>query len=418
MELNAEQQQALELMKSGQNVFLRGDAGTGKTAVLNHFIDCDPSRIVSLAPTGLAARNLKNGGMTIHRFLNTLERGFASSRQTVKQYLEAIRCLVIEEISMVRSDLFVRLDGTLRFYTGKDCPFGGIQLVVVGDFYQLPPVVETKERRDLLEQNFGGVFAFEATAWKEAELHNVELRTCHRQTDHEFLDLLRAVRTHADGLDIQLRRLTPYVKRRAPSGSRYLCCYRPDADRLNHCFVERLPTPERIFTGIRKGDYPKSEWPAPMHLKLKSGMRALITANDPDGAYANGDIGEIVIWNDKAVWVDLQRGTRIAVRRHTWFNNDYQLTEQDGVLQLIPVPIGKFVQFPIVPAYAMTIHKAQGQTLDRVHLELGTHPCFASGQLYTALSRVRSLDSLSFSRPLCPADVIVDNRVQRFYGRL
>lgn len=419
MELNEEQLNALELMKSGQNVFLRGDAGTGKTVVINHFIDSDPDRIVSLAPTGLAASNLKYGGMTIHRVLGALSQDWLQTPEKVREYLLSLRSLIIEEISMVRSDLFSRLDHDLRVYTGLNQPFGGVPLVVVGDFYQLPPVVKSKPEKEFLERNMSGIFAFNAPAWKSAEFRNAELKTPHRQTDQEFLRLLRTVRSGDNELEDLLRQLDSRVRREPPPLSRSLCCYRKQADRINYLYVERLLTPGDHYTGKCSGCYPESEWPAPVHLNVKSGMLALLTANDPEGKYANGDIGEVLAcWKD-SIWIRLLRGPEIAVYRHTWFNYDYRIVVQpDGSLKLDSHLIGYFTQFPVLPAYAMTIHKAQGQTLNQVHLELGGRPCFASGQLYTALSRVRNLEDLTMNRPLQVADVLVDEQVQRFYERL
>ena len=419
MYLNTEQQSALELMKSGRNVFLRGDAGTGKTVVINRFVDSDPDRIVSLAPTGLAASNLKHGGMTIHRFLGALSQDWTQDSEKVREYLRSLRSLIIEEISMVRSDLFSRLDHDLRFYTGRDQPFGSIPLVVVGDFYQLPPVVKSKPEKEFLERNMNGIFAFNAPAWKSAEFRNAELKTPHRQTDQEFLNLLRTVRTGAVGLEKQLQRLNSKVRRQPPPLSRSLCCYRKQADSINQAHVERLLTPGEVYIGKHGGYYPEQERPAPMRLKVKAGMRALLTANDPEGRYVNGDVGEVLTcWKD-SIWIRLLRGPKIAVYRHTWFNYDYHIvTQPDGSSKLDSRIVGCFTQFPVLPAYAMTIHKAQGQTLDQVHLELGTRPCFASGQLYTALSRVHSLEELTISRPLQVADVVVDEQVQRFYERL
>lgn len=406
-------------MKSGRNVFLRGDAGTGKTVVINRFVDSDPDRIVSLAPTGLAASNLKHGGMTIHRFLGALSQDWTQDPEKVREYLRSLRSLIIEEISMVRSDLFSRLDHDLRFYTGRDQPFGSIPLVVVGDFYQLPPVVKSKPEKEFLERNMNGIFAFNAPAWKSAEFRNAELKTPHRQTDQEFLNLLRAVRTGAVGLEKQLQRLNSKVRRQPPPLSRSLCCYRKQADSINQAHVERLLTPGEVYIGKHGGYYPEQERPAPMRLKVKAGMRALLTANDPEGRYVNGDVGEVLTcWKD-SIWIRLLRGPKIAVYRHTWFNYDYHIvTQPDGSSKLDSCIVGCFTQFPVLPAYAMTIHKAQGQTLDQVHLELGTRPCFASGQLYTALSRVHSLEELTISRPLQVADVVVDEQVQRFYERL
>ena len=320
---------------------------------------------------------------------------------------------------MVRSDLFSRLDHDLRFYTGRDQPFGGIPLVVVGDFYQLPPVVKSKPEKEFLERNMNGIFAFNAPAWKSAEFRNAELKTPHRQTDQEFLRLLRTVRSGDDELEDQLRQLDLRVSRKPPPLSRSLCCYRKQADWINYLHVERLLTPGGHYTGKCSGCYPESEWPAPMHLNVKSGMLALLTANDPEGWYANGDVGEVLACWDNSIWIQLLRGPGIAVYRHTWCNYDYRIVSQpDGSLKLDSHIIGYFTQFPVLPAYAMTIHKAQGQTLNQVHLELGGRPCFASGQLYTALSRVRNLEDLTLNRPLQVADVVVDEQVRRFYERL
>ena len=419
MELNEEQQNALELMKSGQNVFLRGDAGTGKTVVINRFIDSDPDRIVSLAPTGLAASNLKHGGMTIHRFLGTLSQDWAQAPEKVREYLRSLRSLMIEEISMVRSDLFSRLDQDLRIYTGRNQPFGGIPLIVVGDFYQLPPVAKSKPEQEFLKKNMNGIFAFNAPAWKSAEFQNAELKIPHRQTDQEFLRLLRTVRSGSDELEEQLRQLDSRVRQEPPPLSRFLCCCRQQANDINTAHVDRLLTPGGHYTGKCSGCYPESEWPAPVQLKVKAGMLALLTANDPEGSYVNGDIGEVLVCWDNSIWIQLLRGPGIAVYRHTWFNYDFHIVAQpDGSSKLESHVIGRFTQFPVLPAYAMPIHKAQGQTLDQVHLELGKQPCFASGKLYTALSRVRNLEDLTLDRPLEVADVIVDEQVKRFYETL
>ena len=419
MELNTEQQHALELMKSGQNVFLRGDAGTGKTVVINRFIESDPDHIVSLAPTGLAANNLKHGGMTVHRFLGALSRDWIQNQAKVREFLRSLRSLIIEEISMVRSDLFSQLDHDLRTYTGRDQPFGEIPLIVVGDFYQLPPVVKSEAEQEFLKKSMGGIFAFNTPVWGLAKFQNIELKTPHRQTNQDFLTLLRTVRSGAAGLEEQLRRLDSQVQRQPPPLSRSLCCYRQRADLINQAHVERLLTPEEIYTGTYSGYFPASEWPAPIRLKVKSEMRVLLTANDPQGAYVNGDIGEVLVCGKKFIWIQLLCGRWIDVTRHEWANYDYHIvTQPDGSSKLDSRIVGHFTQFPVLPAYAMTIHKAQGQTLDQVHLELGTRPCFASGQLYTALSRVRNLEDLTLNRPLQVADVVVDEQVRRFYERL
>lgn len=295
MELNAEQKEALALMLSGKNVFLRGDAGTGKTEVINAFIETNPEGIVRLAPTGLAARNLKSGGMTIHRFLKMLERNQQVSPERTRSYLEGVSHLIIEEISMVRSDLFERLDHVLRFCLKRKAPFGGIPVVVVGDFYQLPPVVKTPKEYEFLIKHLHGIFAFDASVWAKADFLNVELKTSHRQTDGEFLMLLRSVRLGTEELDALLPRLNSRVKKLfPPPEARHLCCYRSRAEYINQCFVERVFSPEHFFIGKSDGNYPEEDWPVPISLRVKMGMFVLLTANEAHGDYVNGDLGIVI----------------------------------------------------------------------------------------------------------------------------
>lgn len=420
MELNAEQKEALALMLSGKNVFLRGDAGTGKTEVINAFIETDPEGIVRLAPTGLAARNLKSGWMTIHRFLKMLERNQQVSPERTRSYLEGVSHLIIEEISMVRSDLLAQLDRVLQFCLKRKAPFGGIPIVVVGDFYQLPPVVKTQKEYEFLIKNLYGIFAFDAPVWSKADFLNVELKTSHPQTDGEFLRLLRSVRLGTEDLDTLLPWLNSRVKKLFPHPeARHLCCYRSRAEYINQCFMERVLSPEHFFTGKCDGNYPEEDWPVPISLRVKMGMFVLLTANEAHGDYVNGDLGIVIAWEPDYICVNLLRGPCVMVARNTWLNYEYSIgITPSGDPRLNTRIIGSFTQFPILPAYAMTIHKAQGQTLDHVHLDLPPRPCFASGQLYTALSRVRKLEDLSLSRPIRRSDINVSEHVRCFYERI
>ena len=434
MELNAEQKEALALMLSGENVFLRGDAGTGKTEVINAFIETNPEGIVRLAPTGLAARNLKLGGMTIHRFLKMLERNQPTihrflkmlernqqvSPERTRSYLEGVSHLIIEEISMVRSDLLAQLDRVLQFCLKRKAPFGGIPIVVVGDFYQLPPVVKTQKEYEFLIKNLHGIFAFDAPVWAKADFLNVELKTSHRQTDGEFLRLLRSVRLGTEDLDTLLPWLNSRVKKLFPHPeARHLCCYRSRAEYINQCFMERVLSPEHFFTGKCDGNYPEEDWPVPISLRVKMGMFVLLTANEAHGDYVNGDLGIVIAWEPDYICVNLLRGPCVMVARNTWLNYEYSIgITPSGDPRLNARIIGSFTQFPVLPAYAMTIHKAQGQTLDHVHLDLPPRPCFASGQLYTALSRVRKLEDLSLSRPIRRSDIHVSEHVRCFYERI
>ncbi len=399
-------------MEAGENIFLHGEAGTGKTAVINEFIGLNREQVISLAPTGMAARNLQYGGMTLHRFLQLFER----AGDEMDRLLAIAKTIVIEEISMVRSDLLDALDQQLRRVAVYRRPFGGLQVVAVGDFYQLPPVVKTREEECFLQRNHGGIFAFETAAWKAAGFKSVCLKTIHRQNDPEFLALLRAIRNCPADLRQQLRRYDTRLHRDPSPQARRLCCSRVVTAHINRRILKELCTPRQTFLGVCKGLYPQREWPTELMLELKFDMFVLILANDPGGGYVNGDLGWITNMDERVVCVELQRGGQVWIGRHKWDNYEYELEEnEDGENRLIQRTVGYFEQLPIAPAYAMTIHKSQGQTLDQVHLVLGKRSCFAHGQLYTALSRARSLDSISVSRPLEFADIIVDERVTRFY---
>ena len=373
----------------------------------------------SIGSDRLAARNLKSGGMTIHRFLKMLERNQQVSPERTRSYLEGVSHLIIEEISMVRSDLLARLDRVLQFCLKRKAPFGGIPIVVVGDFYQLPPVVKTQKEYEFLIKHLYGIFAFNAPVWSKADFLNVELKTSHRQTDGDFLRLLRSVRLGTEELDALLPWLNSRVKLFPHSEARYLCCYRSRAEHINQCFVESVLSPEHFFTGKCDGNYPEEDWPVPISLRVKMGMFVLLTANEAHGDYVNGDLGIVIAWELDYICVNLLRGPLVMVARNTWLNYEYSIgITPSGDPRLNARIIGSFTQFPILPAYAMTIHKAQGQTLDRVHLDLPPRPCFASGQLYTALSRVRKLEDLSLSRPIRRSDVNVSEHVRCFYERI
>ena len=412
--LNSEQRAAVNLMDAGENVFLYGDAGTGKTVVINSFVEKHPGRVICLAPTGLAAQNLKHGGMTIHRFINKLD----CSREEMSRLPEKTKAIVIDEISMVRSDLLSDLDQGLRNVGDRRRPFGGIPVVAVGDFYQLPPVVESLDVEQYLQRKFGGVFAFETAAWKEADFNGLRLQTMHRQTAPEFLALLRAVRDCSPDLRRQFQEIDFRLCRQPSPQARRLCCSRAIAANVNQTMVKKLSTPGKAFYGSCSGIFPKRDWPTENELIVKYDMFVLILANDPEGKYANGDTGLIAGIDDSGVCVQLQRGGQVWLKRHEWQNYDYKLNEENGECRLVQTVIGSYWQLPIAPAYAMTIHKSQGQTLEQLHLTLGHRPCFAHGQLYTALSRARSLDGITSSRSLELADVIVDERVSKFYERI
>lgn len=430
--LGEEQERALELMLLGRNVFLTGAAGTGKSAVVREFQRRYKGRLACLAPTGLAARAID--GETVHRFFQffndaTLEDSFIASGFYRKCRL--VDAILIDEVSMLRADVFQAIDGKLRQATGlSHVPFGGKQIIVVGDFFQLGPVREDAGVEAFLLTRFSGVHAFNAEAWNDARFVIVSLNRVYRQRDQETMATLNAIRTG----DL----FCPSLTRHDGSPSSYVDllnaqCYRPDANdpraitlcatryvtgAINNQAVERLRSAMVVYRGDVDGEFPPEDLPTDNELTVKLGERVMVLANDPDGAYANGDIGVVVAMNEprREVAVCLERGNRlVTVGRYRWGNLAYESC--DGEQTLRRRPIGWFHQLPLAPAYAITIHKSQGQTFDAVRLELDVNGCFAPGQLYTALSRCVTLRSLYLNRPIQMRDCVVDPAVLEFERR-
>ena len=437
MNLNPEQRCALNAMCAGENIFLTGYAGTGKSAVINAFIQQKPSNLVCLAPTGLAARNLAEA-MTIHRCFNLptgiaypLERNNMSPSQA--DFLRTIKTVLIDEISMVRSDVFMAIEELLRHHApaeNQGKPFGGRQIIVVGDFYQLPPVVPAEKLEEYLDEQLDGIFAFNTSAWRAAGFRCIKLSHVHRQVDEFYINFLNEVRYLGPKLFSYLR----YVNQQAVSDSQtekgndgiFLCCTRKVANNINIRALSELSDSGVLFKGRIQGCFPKDELPVAEKLLIKRGARVMIygNCNSPGIAlhaqYVNGDIGTVIDYNSAAfsVLVKLNRGPTVTVRPMTWSNYEYTTwRDENNELQIRQKEVGTFHQLPLAPAYATTIHKSQGQTLDKVHLVLD-RGCFVQGQLYTALSRVRSLDCLTVDRAISPDDVLTDSMVQSFMEQL
>ena len=433
MQLDHEQQVALDAMLAGQNVFLTGRAGTGKSAVINEFIHHHPADLVCVAPTGLAARNLTEAG-TIHRTFGlpsgVLQPGnLAYILLEKRPFLSTVKTLLIDEISMVRSDTFNVIDCLLREsassgYSGL--PFGGKQIIVVGDFYQLPPVVREQAVEEYLEEHLNGIYAFNTLAWQSARFQNIELTQIHRQTEPEFIAFLNSVREMDTDLQERLHdangRIAANRSTDGLNGPICLCCSRDTANKINAQALAQLPDNGVEIMGEKWGEFPDDELPVSQVLLLKRGMRIMLLGNRSHGTdiqqyeYVNGDQGEVLCYDPiaRAILVKLDRGPIVKVTQTCWTHYEYTTwRNEEGKLQIVQDETGKFWQYPVMPAYATTIHKTQGQTLEKAHVILGDG-CFAPGQLYTALSRVRSFDSLTLDRPIRFADALGDAMVQAF----
>lgn len=446
MELSFEQNSAIQLMLSGKNVFLTGSAGTGKSTVINAFKKQTRGNCVIVAPTGVAALNVR--GQTIHSFF-MLAPGLIDPEnldpipyKKKRELMRQVDTLIIDEISMVRSDVFAAIDKRLKQVASKankNKPFGGKQVICCGDFFQLSPIVGTEIEDRWLEDNLNGEFAFQTDLWKQADFNVVVLKEPFRQKDDgKFVKILDSIRHGTTGRKLvdgdngnltsieALNQLCAHQKE-MPHAPIRLCTTNREVQSINNEARAKIDAPVYKFNAVVNGKFDERDYPTEAELKIKVGCRVMILCNKhtPKGAflYINGDCGTVAEIKEDAfeskVRVKLDNGNDVWVACHEWQNIKYVL-EHDGLSGkklLRQEIIGTFVQMPLRLAYAMTIHKAQGMTLDCVDLRLGAG-CFAHGQLYTALSRARNIAGLQIERDLTEKDLILDDRVIDFYDSI
>ena len=410
---------------TGKSVFLTGKAGTGKTTFLKHLTSTTTKRFVVLAPTGVAAINA--GGSTIHSFFQlplcpylpdvkeliteyqTPER-YRSLRKERVKIIRTLDLLIIDEISMVRADLLDAVDMTLRRYRRNDRPFGGVQLLMIGDAQQLSPVVKENERQ-FMAQVYPSPYFFHAKALQNMDYVTIELQKVYRQKDSDFLGVLNAVRENritADVLKVLNSRVHAYED---DEDTIRLTTHNAQADAVNLRKLEMLPDEVKMFEADIEGDFPENSYPADFVLSLKVGAQVMFIRNDSEGEYYNGKIGKVEEIDDKGIiMVSDSEGNMITVTPVEWENIQYVLDEQTG--EIMPSVLGKFRQIPLKIAWAITIHKSQGLTFDRVIIDAGA--AFAFGQVYVALSRCRSLEGISLDSPISYSAICSDTHVSQF----
>lgn len=416
------------------SLFLTGRAGTGKTTFLRHIVENTPKRCVVLAPTGVAAINA--GGVTIHSFfqlplcpylpdvkeLVTEYQMPEERRRLRKEKIKIIRTLdllIIDEISMVRADLLDAVDAVLRQYRRNDRPFGGVQLLMIGDTHQLPPVV-TGQDEMWLKQVYISPFFFHSKVMQRLEYVTIELQTVYRQSDITFLNILNSIRGGVmDNTTYRLlnSRLDPLFDpddTNSPSGRKWirLTTHNRQAEKINQQKLKALGTPVHTFLAEIEGNFPENSFPAEQELRLKEGAQVMFLRNDSrEGLYYNGKIATVTeIDRFNGITVTDENGDEIVVLKEKWENISFEIDKNSK--EIVPKVEGTFIQYPLKAAWAVTIHKSQGLTFDNVIIDAAS--AFSFGQVYVALSRCRSLEGIVLSSPISQSCLFDNADVSQF----
>lgn len=420
VEINAQLQAAFDAVERGkQIIFVTGGAGTGKSTFIRELqARFETKNIVVLAPTGIAA--LTVGGQTIHSFCRLpLRPVLPEDVRTADdpELIEAIDLMIIDEISMVRADMLDGVDLFLRRNRKSTAPFGGVQMVFVGDLFQLPPVVTPRDAPEIL-QRYETPYFFSAHSLRGLSFFPVELEIVYRQRDARFAQLLGGLREGSDTLEAVVA-LNEHCVDRTLDG-RYLTLMptRRAAAEENEARLAQLTTQPVVFEGNRSGtfaDVDDERLPAPVQLVLKPGAQVMFLRNDPERRWVNGTLGTVRSIDKRRVVVRLDDGATHEVEAIEWQDVRYTLDEETR--EIVDEVVGTYEQLPLMPAWAVTIHKAQGLTLDKVLVDLG-RGAFAEGQVYVALSRCQTIDGLSLRRPLRPHEIRVSRPAQEFYAKI
>lgn len=407
--------------KTDMSLFLTGKAGTGKTTFLREVVCYTKKKCIVLAPTGIAAVNA--GAMTIHSFfqfgLGPFVQGVIEPKSDFrinKSKLELIRhlqLLIIDEVSMVRADLMDHIDVELRRIRRNSKPFGGVQLLMIGDLQQLPPIAHGGED-ELLRQYYKTLYFFSSAALKSMKYSCIELKNVYRQTDRHFIDILNHARnctlTSQDISDLNAR-YVPGFSPKPEDGYIRLMTHNRQVDYVNETEMEKLDSKPYTFVAAVTGTFPEESYPTADSLTLKKGAQVMFIKNDPERRFINGTLGEVKSIDKNSIAVRLaESGTIINVEPMEWQNIRYQFDEESK--EISSKQIGRFKQYPLKAAWAITVHKSQGLTFDKAIIDV--HAAFSPGQAYVALSRCRTLDGLVLSSPVSASVFMRDNAVDAY----
>ncbi|MCT4599298.1 MAG: AAA family ATPase [Marinifilaceae bacterium] len=423
---NTELELANKFVKeTNRNIFLTGKAGTGKTTFLKNLRLHSHKRMIVVAPTGIAAINAE--GVTIHSFfqlpfaptipyrLSGVKPDVVKINKTKVKIIKSLDLLIIDEVSMVRADTLDAIDTILKLFRNPDKPFGGVQVLMIGDILQLAPIIKEDEWH-ILRKYYNGIYFFNSLAYSEANPIYIELKHIYRQDNADFIEILNKVRNKTldqNSLEILNSRYKPNFK--PPKNSDYinLTTHNNNAQRINDIELESINSKTYKFTASLTGDFNEHLYPTDFQLKLKVGAQVMFIKNDSshDKLYYNGKIGKISKLSDTSIWVICSDSKRaIEVKKEHWDNAKYSLDKETNEIK--EEVIGTFTQYPLRLAWAITIHKSQGLTFDKAIID--TEAAFAHGQTYVALSRCRTLEGIVLSSPIAMKSIIFDKSISQF----